>query len=1074
MKNKLILLLLLITASSSILAQTVEVFGVVTSKEGEETLIGVSVYVKGTTTGTATDVDGKYSLKVPVNSTLTFSYMGFNSRDIVVKKGGQLDVVLSGDQMVLQEVVAIGYGTMKKSDITGAVGSVSGKQLKAAPVAKVDQALQGRMAGVTVNSNSGQPGADAMIRVRGIGTINNSNPIYVVDGLITDNINFLATSDIASLEVLKDASAAAIYGSRGANGVILITTKKGDKTGKTNLTFETYLGVQNRWKKMDVMGRDEFVNTFSTMNGTKSELDAVGLNEWIRSNFTPNSDVRYPRIISDADPTGMDYTKIDTDWQDEIFDKNALIQNYYFSADGGNEKSNYMLSFNYFDQDGILMGSYYDRLTLRVNTSFQVRDWLRIGENLSYSNSHNRNVQGNGNTALISSALSMAPWDPVRYPEGTFSNYTRRIPTRDMSGEYSTPSLFRNVTHPYNQVYNSKPHNSNDDWVGDVYVEITPIKGLIVRGDASMKLWNGMDRTYTPALDVIYNAIDHNSVSASMSRTKMITYEGTATYNKTFNKKHDFTAMFGATMEESNFYKVSASGDYLDNPVEKNWYVNKTQNTIIYDENGNPVATRSGSDEVNKSRMASYFGRVHYSFADRYLLTANIRYDGSYKFTRGKKWSAFPSVAAAWKISEEEFFEPIKEKIDFLKIRAGWGQLGNDRSIDGNAGIPNVSTWMAAYPFGMPNTLAQGLTLYNYPQAITWEKTDQIDLGVDFSLFRGLLYGTLDVFKRDTKDMLMTIKAPGHVGFRYDVTGNAATVRNLGLEFSLEHKNRIGDLNYSVGGNISFIKNELKHLNGGQPIWDGIIMNNEGYALNTIYTIVYDGVFQSQQEIDAHVSMVDDGTGSMVAKKIQPDAKPGDARYLDLNGDGMISDLDRTDVGNPFPTTTYGFNITADYKGFDLQMFFQGVGGVEVYNGMKQEKLQGDGYSSVLGTDMRNVYYPGADPADPSRIINVMPGSNGSIPNPTVSGSPDNKLSSSRFVEDASYFRLKNMQIGYTIPKMLTEKIGIERLRFYVGASNLFTITGYDGFDPEVGNNGRDYGNFPQSRTFLFGLNMNF
>ncbi len=1075
MKKVLFLFLMLVFTAGVFAQNEVVVTGVITSKEGEEPLIGVSVFEKGTNRGTITDVDGKYSIKVPVNTKLTFSYMGYFPQDMVVKKTGKIDVVLKANETLLEEVVAVGYGSIKRSDITGAVGSVSGEKLKVAPVAKIDQALQGRMAGVTVNSNSGQPGADASIRIRGIGTVNNSNPIYVVDGVITDNINFLSSSDVASLEVLKDASACAIYGSRGANGVILITTKKGDKTGKSNITFEAYAGTQNRWKDLDVMKRDEFANMKATFSNTKKELDDNGLNEWIRSNFTPNNDTFYPRIMSDTEPDGMDYTKIDTDWQDEVFVKDAMIQNYYFSIDGGNEKANYMFSTNYFDQEGTLIGSFYDRLTLRVNTSFQVRKWLKIGENLSFSNSHNRNIQGNGNTALISSAMSMAPWDPVKYPEGTYSNYTKRVPKKDMSGQYSTPSLFRNVVHPYNQVFNSHPNNNNDDWVGDVFAEITPLKGLVLRGDVSMKLWNGMNRTFTPVLNVIYNSISKNGVSASMSRSQQLTYEGTATYNTLLAKKHDITAMFGATAEKFNYYSVNASGSELVNTDERNWYVSNAPSTIRQNEDGSYYSTRSGGDDVSTKRMSSYFGRLHYVFDNKYLLTANFRVDGSSYLTPGHYWKFYPSVAGAWKINEEEFFKSLSSSVDFLKLRVAWGRLGNERSLSATSAVENVWTgtsWMVGYPYGNPNALSAGLSMGSYPPVIEWEYTEQADLGLDFGLFNGLLHGTVDIFQRTTNGMHMTIQPPAHVGFRYAPTGNAATVRNQGIEFSLEHKNKIGGFYYSVGGNISFINNELTKLNGGEPLWNDFILSTEGYALNTIWARVYDGVFQSQEEVDAHVTMVDNGSGQKVPKVIQPNAKPGDARYLDLNGDGQITDLDRTDVGNPFPTTTYGFNITAEYKGFDLQMFFQGVAGNEIYNGLRQKKLEFDGSESVLSTDMRNVYFPGQDANNPSHLINIIPGSNGSIPNPL--GSTDNKLPSSRFVEDASYLRLKNMQIGYTIPKSLTGKIGVERLRFYVGGSNLLTFTKYKGFDPEVGDNGRDYGNFPQARTLLLGLNMNF
>ncbi len=1083
--KKTFLLWCCIIVTQLLVAQTWKVSGVIIGADDESPLPGVTITLKGDkSTGTVSDLNGKFTLNVPDGRSLAFTYVGYKEQLKVIKGNLILNIRLEPDAKMLDEVVAIGYGTMKKSDLTGAVGSISGKDLRMAPVARVDQALQGRMAGVTVNANSGQPGADAIIRIRGVGTTGNSSPIYVVDGIVTDNINFLSTSDIASLEVLKDASTAAIYGSRGANGVILITTKKGDKSGKTNITFESYLGTQNRWKKLDVMGRDQFASTVALLGNTKAEYDAVGLNEWIRSNYTPNNDTRYPRIIEyNTDGTvkraGINYNLYDTDWQDEVFVKDALMQNYYVSADGGTEKSNFLMSFNSFDQKGTLIGSYYKRMTIRLNTSFEIKKWLRIGENLSFTNSKSYNVQGNGPTALVSSALSMAPWDPLKYDAGSLSGYRSSRPQdqTDLGGRYSTPSLFRNVMHPYNQVFNSKPNNNSEDWVGDIYMEIKPIKGLVVRGDVNMKLWNGMSRTYTPVLDVIYNAITKNSVSASMSRTQQLTYEGTATYNTKFLDRHEITAMVGSSMEEINYYTVNASGDYLQNDIETNWYVNQTKNTVIIDPvTGVATPTRSGGDGVSKGRMASYFGRLSYIFDNKYLLTGNFRYDGSSKLSGGHFWRAFPSIAGAWKISEEKFFEPMKNTIDFLKLRVGWGLLGNERTLGENGAVPlawNTATYMVGYPTGTPSSLVNGtgLSVGNIPQIIEWETTNQTDIGIDFGLF-GKISGNLDLFRRLTEGMQMTVIAPAHVGFRYPVTANAATVRNQGIELSLDYHDKLGALNYSFGGNLSLTDNVLTAANGGQPIWDGFILSDQGYALKTIYVLKYQGVFQSQDEINAY-NWTDPATG--VTKPIQ-DVRPGDARYADLNHDGKITTSDRYAAGNAFPPLTYGFNASANFKGFDLQLFFQGVAGNEVYNQLRQGKLEFDGSSGVLSTDMSNVFYAvHQDPNDQtSPWINGMSGSNGSIPNPTKIGSTDNALPSSRFVEDASYLRLKNLQLGYTLPEELTKKVSINKVRFYISGSNLLTFTKYTGYDPEVGSDGRDYGNFPQARTLLVGLNMNF
>ncbi len=1086
--KKSILLWCCIIVTQLLVAQTLKVSGVVKGSEDGLPLPGVSVVIKGgKLTGTITDIEGKFSINVPAGRSLSFTYIGYRTLVKVINQSQDLNISLESDSRMLDEVVAIGYGTMKKSDLTGSVGSVSGKELKMAPVARVDEALQGRIAGVTVNANSGQPGADAIIHVRGVGTVGISTPIYVVDGIVTDNINFLSTSDIASLEVLKDASTAAIYGSRGANGVILITTKKGDKTGKTNINFESYVGTQNTWKKLDVMGRDQFANLVALMGNTKTGddgLDALGLNEWIRSNYTPNSSTRYPLIVQkNADGSiktpGIDYTKYDTNWQDQVFVKNAMMHNYYVSADGGTEKSNYLMSFNKFDQDGTLIGSYYNRMTIRLNTSMEVKKWLRIGEDLSFTNSHSYNVQNNGNTALIASALSMAPWDPVTYAAGTLSGYPGKQVAQqvDLSGRYSTPSLFRNVMHPFNQVYNSKPNNGSIDWVGDIFVELRPFKGLVVKGDVNSKIWNGSSRTYNPILDVIYNASAINSVSASETQSQVLTYEGTATYNAKIGKS-EITAMAGTSMEETNSYTVNASGNNLQNTDPSNWYVSQTQNAVLIDATGGATPTRSGGDGVSFGRMASYFGRLNYIFDNKYLLTGNFRYDGSSKLTPGHYWRAFPSIAGAWKISEEKFFEPVKKIVDFMKLRVGWGLLGNERILGENSAIPAAmtGTYFVGYPYGTPSTLANGagLSLRNFPQVLNWENTNQTDIGLDFGLF-GKISGNIDVYRRITDGMLMVVQAAAQVGFMSPVTANAGTVKNDGVEFTLDYHDKIGALNYSIGGNISLTNNEMTATNGGQPIWNGFILSDQGLPLNTIYVNKYLGVFQTQAEIDAY-TWTNPVTG--VKKRIQDDAKPGDAKYADLNHDGQISTLDRYNAGNSVPPLTYGFNVTANFKGFDLQVFFQGVTGNQIYNALRQNKLEVDGSAGVLSADMKNVFFPVlTDPNDPtSPWINGAPGSNGTIPNPTktAGNATNNALASTRFVEDGSYLRLKNLQFGYTIPENLTRKVGINKVRFYVGGSNLLTFTKYKGFDPEVGNNGVDYGNFPQARTVLVGLNMNF
>lgn len=1045
MRKNLFTLLLWLLAFLTVGAQNkVSVSGVVKSKDTGETLIGATVVVVGASQGVATDIDGRYSITVPVGSKLNYAYLGYLPKEVTINRGGVVNVELSANEVMLDEVVAIGYGSLKKSDLTGAVASVSGEQLKMSPVSGIDQALQGRIAGVTVNSNSGQPGVAAEVRIRGIGTINaDASPLYVVDGVIVNDINFLSPSDIQSTEVLKDASATAIYGSRGANGVILISTKRGGTDGNANITFETYLGFQSRWKKLDLMGRDEFAHIKSIFTGSEEDL-ATDFNLWVQNYFTGRKSDYFPQVKTVSYPNGFDYGTTDTDWQDEVFQKNALMQNYYLSIDGGNEKGNYAISANYFNQKGTIIGSFYKRLTLRMNSSYQVRKWLKIGENLSYMTSSNRNAQNNNaNSSVLSSAIAMAPWDPVTYPVGTVSYPTKEYPNgRDLSGQYSASSNFKNVVNPFSMVYNSFPEHLSDRWVGDIYLEIVPVKGLVLRGDASMDMAFNRDKEFKPQYTISsYDKNEKNFLSSSMGRYHTMVYEGTATYKNVFAGKHDLNVMFGVTTEQYQYNSLSGSGSNIYNPVETNWYLGYTREK------------NDTGEGVNKSRRVSFLGRLHYMFDNKYLATVNFRRDGSSKFPREHLWASFPSVALAWKISEENFFEPARNTIDFLKLRLGWGQIGNDK-IGDNLFIPTMSSagpTFIDYVLGTSQALVSGATMLNYPGVGKWETTEQWNIGVDFGLFNGMLSGSVDAFLKDTKDMLMYIKGPAHLGFRYDIMANAGTVRNKGIEISLEHKNRVGDFSYSVNGNVSFIHNELTELNGGDKIWeniDNIILSDRGLALRSFWGYRYDGVFRTKEEVEAYKNA--DG------ELIQPNSKAGDARYIDLNKDGKIDENDRECLGNPFPWVTYGLNLSFEYRGFDLQLFFQGVAGNKIYNAMRK-RTEGKGEDATLSTAMRDMW----SESNP----------NGSIPNPY--GNSMNFYGSDRFLENGSYLRLKNAQLGYTFPRSWMSRLSVERLRLYLACSNLFTITKYTGYDPEIGG-GVDFGNYPQARTILVGAQINF
>ena len=1044
-------------------AQSVTVTGIVMAADEPDPVIGANVMVKGSTNGTITDFDGNFELQAKVGDVLQVSYMGYQTQEVKVANAGPIRVTLQPDNVQLQEVVAIGYGTMKKSDLTGAVTSVSADQLLKAPVAGLDQALQGRAAGVTVTSNSGQPGEGATIRIRGIGSATGQNdPLYVVDGVITGDIKWLSPSDIKSMEILKDASAAAIYGSRGANGVILITTKSGGE-GKMNITFDAYWGIQNRWKKMKVLGAKDFADTEIRIQAMRNGAEEIafyqqnGFRPWLNMYKLGNLDVTK---ISEYYPINFAYEDQETDWQDEVFRPNAFMHNYNLSFDGGNEKGHYALSASYFGQEGTIVGSDYNRFTLRLNTDYKVRDWLKIGEHFSIVSSYGRNAMNNSSSAgasMISAALAMAPWDPVYYPEGSVNKNGK-----DISGYYSAGSNFKNVTNPYQMAFNSEPNSRTERAVGDVFFEITPVQGLTIRSAMSADYEVHRSRNFGwPNIYTSYNASDKNYINSSMSRSLQLLEETTITYAREIGK-HNFSVMVGQTWSEYNYYSIGGSGAQILNPIPSNWYLSRATEDQTY-----------ASDGVSRTRRLSFLGRAFYNYDSRYMITANFRADASSKFTKNP-WGFFPSVALAWRLSEEPFMRDLDlDWLDNIKIRAGFGQVGND-GINSNSfqyAMGSSVNVFYGYPLGPEqdagNATGGAAVLTLVDENGKWETNQQWDAGIDFAFWNGMLSGTIDYFHRSTVDAILFVNAPAQVGNRYSLARNVGNILNEGVEISLNHENKVGEIHYSIGANVSFLHNELTKLNGGSPLWGDRTKTDEGMALNSFWGYNYEGIYQTDQEALEQLYTYTETTIGVHA---------GDARYTDVNGDGKLDEDDKMVIGNPFPKLTYGLNFGMDLYGVDIQLFFQGAAGNKIYNAQRQ-MLEGDGSGYALADYMKDEVWVGYTEAVQNALLArgvnyfELENRNGTIPNPL--GSPTNTENSTRFIEDGSYLRLKNLQIGYTFPLKWTQKFRCSRLRVYATASNLFTITKYKGYDPEVGG-GVDYGNYPQSRTFTFGLNANF
>ena len=1063
MKKRISLLALTMLLAVGAWAQTLTVKGVVMASDDPDPVIGANVMIKGTTVGTITDFDGNFELQTKVGDVLQVSYIGYKVSEVKVTNSGPLRVTLQPDNVMLQEVVAIGYGTMKKSDLTGSVASVSADQLLKAPVAGLDQALQGRAAGVTVTSNSGQPGEGATIRIRGIGSAMGGNdPLYVVDGVITGDIKWLSPTDIKSMEILKDASAAAIYGSRGANGVILITTKSGGE-GKMNITFDAYWGIQNRWKKMNVLGSKDFADTELRIQAMRNGAEEIayyqqhGFMSWLQMYRLGNADIMK---ISEYYPINFNYAAQETDWQDEVFNANAFMHNYNLSFDGGGDKGHYALSASYFGQEGTIVGSNYNRFTLRLNSDYKVREWLKIGEHFSIVSSYGRNAMNNSSSAgasMITGALAMAPWDPVYYPAGSVNKNGK-----DISGYYSAGSNFKNVTNPYQMAFNSEPNSRNERAVGDVFLELTPVKGLTIKSAISADYAVSRTRNFGwPNIYTSYNASDKNYINASMSRALTLLEETTVTYAREIGK-HNFSVMAGQTWSEYNYYSIGGSGAQILNPIPSNWYLSRATEDQTF-----------ASDGASRVRRLSFLGRAFYNYDSRYMVTVNFRADASSKFTK-QPWGFFPSVALAWRLSEEPFMRELDlDWLDNIKFRAGFGQVGND-GVPSNAFQYTMGSSVNVfygYPFGPDqdagNAAGGAAVLTLVDENGKWETNQQWDAGIDFAFWNGKLSGTIDYFRRDTKDALLYVNAPAQVGNRYSLARNVGNIRNEGVEISLSHDNTAGKFHYNIGANVSFLHNELTKLNGGSPLWGDRTKTDEGLALNSFWGYNYEGIYQTDEEA---LEQLYSYTASTIG------VHAGDARYTDVNGDGKLDEEDKMVIGNPFPKVSYGLNFAADFYGVDIQLFFQGVGGNSIYN-VQRQYLEGDGSSYALASYMKDDVWVGYTPAVQNALLAAgvnyfdLENRNGTIPNPL--GSPTNTENSTRFIENGSYLRLKNLQIGYTLPLTITQKFHCSRLRFYATASNLFTITKYSGYDPEVGS-GVDYGNYPQSRTFTFGLNATF
>ena len=1012
--------------------------GEVTNTSGEP-LTGVTVRLEASDQAISTDREGRFMIETNVSETiLRFSLLGYRPEERKISGASDtLHIQLQEIQSDLEEVVVVGYGTQRKRDLTGAVSKVDGDDLKNMPIRNATEGLQGQAAGVQVTSSGGSPGTPPAVRIRGIGTVNDNNPLYVVDGLPQSDIGWLNPNDIVSMEVLKDASATAIYGSRAANGVIMVSTAKGSQRSGTlhNLvSFDSYMGFQNPIKTYDMMNAEEFMD-YKNLANTNAGLDPY---------FSTEDKADVLKFLS----TNTGSTE-GTNWWEEVNKPNARVQNYDFAISGGIEGLAYRTSLSYMDQEGIINGSDYDRLSWRTNLNHDVRDWLSISANVGLISEGRGNVlEGSPgfNTAFI--AFVADPISPVYRNNLTDvpdflsdALFLDRIEANNHWSFYS-PILMTNKENPVTQTEIYK----NNRWKGLAVkgggaVDIQLMPELKFRSNLGIDLSRGVSNSFQPQYYLNGNQFNNDAtVGASNSLTNYYVWENTLTFEKEI-EDHNFSIMVGTSAEQWKGESSAASKQGLVSNDPSQW--------IIDAGSINPQA--SGSKWENA--LNSYFGRVFYSYKDRYLLTANLRYDGSSNFGTGHKWGVFPSLSAGWNFSEEAFMEAASW-LSAGKLRASWGMIGN-QNISSGAYLTTYSGNMGYYLFGPRNPQLIGGSNYIGNPLIQWEQTEQLDLGLELAFLSHRLQFNFDYYQKTTDGMLLNVPLPAYLGFPNNPWSNAGGVRNSGLEFDVSYRDRIGDWGYSVAANASTVKNKVLSLGGGEPITGGgwisytTTLTEEGMPIGYFYGLQTDGIFQNQQEVDAYV---------------QEGARPGDLRYVDNNQDGVIDNLDRTLIGSPFPDLIFGFRFGVDYKGFDLQILGQGSLGNDIMNIAKIDMKSGVGWYNAP----RELLEEAWSETNPSQSQFRISANN-----------QNNLQISDWLVEDGSYLRIKSLQLGYSLPKDLIPGLQLERLRVWAGAYNLITWTKYSGLDPEIGSGsplsmGVDQGYYPVAKSYMFGVNLSF
>jgi TonB-linked SusC/RagA family outer membrane protein len=968
-------------------AQSRVVSGKVLSGEDNLPLPGVNVIVEGTSKGTVTNVDGQYSIELAENeAVLMFSFMGFESQKVPVAGQSVVDVTLRVDSKTLDEVVVIGYGTVRKSDLTGSVSSIKSEEIVKVPAVNPMQALQGKVAGVQITTGSGAPGQAPIVRIRGTGTFNNSNPIYVVDGVQLDDITYLNAGDIESIEVLKDASATAIYGAKGANGVVMVTTKIGKR------------------------GQSPSINVLAEYSM-----------QYVQNNIELLNARQYAQVVNEITPgsfNNIDALK-NTDWQDLLFQP-APIQNYQVSATGASEKMQYYVGLGYFKQEGVIDKAAYERVTLKFNNTFHFSDRVRVGTNIGFTPYKTNNTAGNAPFVVYRADPTVTPFQP----DGSFS------PVEGV-GNFLADIKYTNST------------TNGLRTVSSMFGEVDIIKGLTFKSIISADWEYKKDKSFTPVFFV--NSTQENSVSdlnkTSAERVYLL-WENTLNYKREIGK-HRFDALAGYTAQKANSEELKLVGENLLRDDEDFWYINP--DNIVSSLTSNTV-------DINLNyTMLSYLFRINYAFDSKYLFTATYRRDGSSKFSKKNRYADFPSVAIGWNAINESFAEQFTF-LSNLKVRASWGIVGNEK-IDYDDQYSGVDNGLGAV-FGVGETVYPGSSYgVSGNENLIWEETYQTDAGLEIGFFDDKLTAEIDYYHKTTKGILIPLPVPGFLGNGEGakITYNAAEVENKGFEYNVAWTSTWNDIRYRIGTVGTTIKNtalevfgsgadDAKLFNGSQTTATSV-----GTSVGEFYGYVVDGVFQNQSELDNYPHLSQAGIG--------------DLRFVDTNNDNALTPDDRTSLGSSIPKFLYGMNLSIGYKSFDLSADFQGQTGNKIYN-----------YKETVRPALYNFE---------AHVHNRWTGEGTSNSEPRASAGGYNFNHSTRFLQDGSFFRLRNVTLGYKIPNSVASKARIKSARLYMSGTNIFTITDFTGYSPEVANsnpldNGIDFSTYPVSAIYSVGLNLTF